>query len=393
MINEKNIIIYNATIVCEDECIFHNNAALEIENGCIKNIIYDKAQWKNLINSSSVKTYDANGNILGPGFIDMHIHGCGGYDTTHPNKSEALLKMATILADRGITFFQPTIHCDIKEIQEIANAINDNKILQSYMNGIYVEGPFINPIKKGGLPLSSIHEADLDYAKKLLSIEINNSPVIRTMTIAPELENISPIIDLLNRNGVVVSFGHSNAYVEDVPKQDRYHFTHLFNAMTPIDHKKPGLATIPFMYKNNKNICCELICDGIHVKDDVLKMVFNCLDSTQICLISDAMKFATLPANQKALYANRMAYSNGQACFYSDDNTLIGSACLIIDTARFMLEKKIISKETFFKIGSVNPAKELNLKDIGSIDINKKADLILLDKDFKLIEVFKQIKE
>jgi N-acetylglucosamine-6-phosphate deacetylase len=391
MINEPNIIIYNATIVCEHECIFHDNAALEIENGCIKNIIYDKAQWKELINSSKVKTYDANGNILGPGFIDMHIHGCGGYDTTQPNKSNVLQNMATILADRGITYFQPTIHCDEDEIQEIANAINDNKILQAYMNGIYVEGPFINPLKKGGLPLSSIHEADLDYATKLISIKINNSTAIKTMTVAPELENISPIIDLLNINGVIVSFGHSNINVEDVPDQDKYHFTHLFNAMSPIDHKQPGLATFPFIYKDSKDICCELTCDGVHVKDDVLRMVFNCLDSSQICLISDAMKFATLPVNQKALYANRMAYSNGRACYYCDDGTLIGSAGLIIDTARFILEKKIISKQTFFKIGAVNPSKELNLKDIGSIDINKKADLILLDKEYKVIEVFKQI--
>jgi N-acetylglucosamine-6-phosphate deacetylase len=150
----------------------------------------------------------------------MHLHGCGGYDTTQSNKSSVLLNMATILVDRGITYFQPTIHCDLKEIKEIANAIDDNKLLQSYMSGIYVEGPFINPMKKGGLPISSIHEADLDYAKDLLAIKINNSPAIKTMTVAPELENISPIIDLLNKNGVTVSFGHSNIGVEDVPNQD-----------------------------------------------------------------------------------------------------------------------------------------------------------------------------
>lgn len=391
MINEKNILIYNATIVCNDDCTFFDNAALEIENGRIKNIIYEKAIWEQIINNKQVKSYDANGNILGPGFIDIHIHGCGGYDTTQSNKSNALLNMATILANRGITYFQPTIHCDIKEIQELANAINNNKLLKSYMNGIYVEGPFINPEKKGGLPLSSIHEANLDYAKKLLSIKINNSPAIKTMTIAPELENISPIIDLLYKSKVIVSFGHSNIDADNVPNQAKYHFTHLFNAMSPIDHKRPGLATIPFIYKDTKDICCEITCDGVHVKDDVLRMVFNCLKPSQICLISDAMKFATMPANQKSLYANKMAYSNGRACYYCDDGTLIGSASLIIDSARYILEKGIISKETFFKIGSINPARELNLTDLGSIDIGKKADLILLNKEYKVIEVFKQI--
>lgn len=390
MINEKDIIIYNARIVCGDDCTFHSDSALEIKDGYIKKIIYEKSEWETLITNTTVKTYDAHGNILGPGFIDMHIHGCGGYDTTQSNKNNVLSNMAVVLANRGITYFQPTIHCDLNAIQELAAAIENSSELQNYMSGIYVEGPFINPDKKGGLPLSSIHVADNDYLNKLLSIKINNRPAIKTMTVAPELDNISPIIELLNKSGVIASFGHSNAIVEDVPNQEAYHFTHLFNAMSAIDHKRPGIAAFPFIHTTNNKICCELTCDGVHVKDDILRMTFNCLNHNQICLISDAMKFATLPINQAGMYANREAYSNEKACYYSDDNTLIGAVCLIIDTARFLLEKNIIKKESFFKIGSVNPAKELNLKDRGSIAVNKKADLILLNEEYKVVEVFKQ---
>jgi N-acetylglucosamine-6-phosphate deacetylase len=391
MINEKDIIIYNATIVSGEDCTFHSNSALVIEEGYIKNIIYEKVEWEALIKKSRIRTYDADSNILGPGFIDMHIHGCGGFDTTQSNKTNILSNMATILANRGITYFQPTIHCDFNEIKNLAETIENDLVLQNYMNGIYVEGPFINRDKKGGLPISSIHKTDFDYLKKLLSIKIGNKPAITTMTVAPELDNISSVIELLNTSGVIVSFGHSNAHIEDVPTQEKYHFTHLFNAMSSIDHKRPGLASFPFVHNNDNNICCELTCDGVHVNDDILRMSFNCLNHNQICLISDAMKFATMPVNQKGIYANREAYSNEKACYYSDDNTLIGAVSLIIDTARFLLEKGIIPKETFFKIGAFNPAKELNLKELGSIAIHKRADLILLNKEYRVIEVFKQI--
>lgn len=385
----STLLIYNTTLVYKKECEFHKETAVLIKNNKIEKIYFNKREWSKLVNTLNVEKIDAKGNILGPGFIDMHIHGCAGYDTSSEDKEEALIAMAKTLESRGITTFQPTTHFCLTSIKKLGKAINNNKMLQSFIPGIYVEGPFVNKEKKGGLPSSSIKSVNKQLIDELLSIKIGEKSLVRTMTIAPEIEGIDIVINSLLENDVLISFGHSDAKVKDIPKLDKYHFTHLFNAMSGIDHKTPGLAIIPFLYKRNYDLTCEIIADGVHVDIDTLKFTFSCLNEDRVCLISDAMNAATLQKG-KMTYLGRDAYSDGRACYYSSDNTLIGSCSLIIDTARDLLEKKIISKEMFFKIGSVNPSRALKLNDRGIIEVGKRADLILLDHKFKVVRVFKQ---
>lgn len=389
MNKSKPFLIYNASIVYGESCKIFNHCAILIKNSIISEIYFNQNDYQKLLLDDDISTFDAENNLLGPGLIDMHIHGCGGVDTSSENREEALFKMARILEKNGITTFQPTLLYDYKSLVEISMTINNNPILKNYIPGLYIEGPFINKDKKGGIPLSCIIEPNVGELKKLLDIKIDNKCAIKTMTIAPELNNIESIINILEANDIIVALGHSDATISDIPKLNKYHFTHLFNAMSGISHKKPGLAMYPFMQKNSENISCEIIGDGIHIAYDTLKFAFNCLNKNQICLISDSMKFAEIGSGTMQ-YCNKEAYCDGKACYYRDDDTLIGSCTLIFKSAKSLLEKNIITKEDFFRIGSVNPARILNLTDRGSIKIGKIADLVLVDSSFNILKVFKQ---
>ncbi len=387
----KPYLIYNVTLVYERECKYIDNSALLIENSIIKEIFFDKSKWSILLDNDNIETFDGEKNILAPGLIDMHIHGCKGFDTSFANKEEALLNMAKTLEENGITTFQPTLLYDYNLIKDLALAINNNQVLKSYIPGLYIEGPFINEKKKGGIPDYCISESNIEKLNSLLDIKINNKCAIKTMTIAPEIKGINPLINILNKNNIVIALGHSDANLKDLPKLEKYHFTHLFNAMSSINHKNPGIAIFPFINNDKESVTCELIGDGIHVDNDVMRFAFNCLNDKQVCLISDSMKFSKM-GKGKMIYCNKLSYCDGKACYYRDNNTLIGSCTLISDSAKSLLKKKIITKELFFKIAAVNPAKVLNLTNRGSIRVKNIADLVLYDKDFNVIKVFKQNK-
>ncbi len=385
----KKILIYNATIVYGDNCEIIEHAAVLIEKKIITNIYFKKDEWIDLLHDSAIELYDAENNILGPGLIDMHIHGCNGFDTNSEDKEVALLEMANFLNKNGITYFQPTLLYDIKHIKELASAIEKNKKLQSHISGLYIEGPFINEKKKGGIPSSNIMKPNIDVIKELLEIKINDKCAITTMVLAPELENIDLIIKDLQKNNINIALGHSNCDISQVPLLDKYHFTHLFNAMSPISHKKTGLALFPFINENSKNITCELVCDGIHVKEPMLKFAIKNLSDTQICVISDAMQFAG-QGEGEMIYCNQEAYCDGKACYYSENNTLIGSCTLIYKSAKTLYEKGLIDIKLFFKIGSINPARVLKLDDRGCLKIGAIADLIIIDPQLNIKKVFKQ---
>lgn len=392
MKSKDKLLIYNATIVYGTDCEIIDNSAVLIENNIITNIYFKKDEWQSILEKDDIELFDADNNILGPGLIDMHIHGCNGYDTNSEDKEIALLEMAKALEIKGITHFQPTLLYDVKAIKELATAIEKNPRLQSYISGLYIEGPFINVKKKGGIPSNNIINPNLDALKELLEIKINNQCAITTMTIAPELKGITPIIKMLEEHDVNIALGHSNCHVKDVPYLDKYHFTHLFNAMSPISHKNPGLAMFPFLSEASEDLTCELVCDGIHINQETLKFAFKNLSDNQICVISDSMKFAGQGSGEMT-YCNQESYCDGKACYYKKDKTLIGSCTLIYDSAKILFKNGIIDLKTFFKIGSINPSRVLKLKSRGSIEIGKIADLILVDSNLNLKKIFKYLNE
>lgn len=336
-----------------------------------------------------LKQYNAKGSLVGPGLVDMHIHGCGGFDSTRSNIQENLEGMALFLAGKGITSFQLAVVMDLELLDQIKQAMDRSAFLSSYLLGVYVEGPFIAPEKKGGILSSGIRAFDREYLEKVLSIKYGTKPLVTSMTIAPELQGSEELSSMLEQNNIVVAYGHSDCPLDALHPRDKNHLTHLFNAMSSIDHKRPGLAAMPFV-RNFSHATYELVCDEVHVHPSVIDLTINSLGTERLCLISDAMSLAGMGAGE-GLYLGKQMYSNGKACYYRDSDILIGSVMLISDSAKNLFHKNLLDKQSFFQVASENPLRVLSQTDRGFIKPGYKADLVMLSSEMEIQEVFKVV--
>ncbi len=334
-----------------------------------------------------LKQYDAKGRLVGPGLVDMHLHGAGGFGLSTGNIQENLEGMALFLASKGITSFQLAVVMDLDLLGQIKQAWEKSLFLANHLLGVYVEGPFIEPEKKGGILSSGIRAFDREYLDKILAIKVGEKPLVTSMTIAPELQGSEETSNTLEQHNIVVAYGHSDCPLEALKPRAKNHLTHLFNAMSGIDHKRPGLAAMPFV-RDYSHATYELVCDGVHVHPSVIDLTINTLGTERLCLISDAMSLAGMGAGQ-GLYLGKDIYSNGKACYYSDSDILIGSAMLISESAKNLYRKGLLDKRSFFQVASENPLRVLLQTDRGSIKPGYKADLVIISSDMDIQEVFK----
>jgi N-acetylglucosamine-6-phosphate deacetylase len=360
------------------------DATIVVEQGIVRYVgKHDQKRIQHL------QQYDAKGNLVGPGLVDMHIHGCGGFDSTSGNIQENLEGMALFLAGKGITSFQLAVVMDLELLDQIKEAMDRSAFLSSYLLGVYVEGPFIAPEKKGGIPASGIRAFDREYLEKILSIKCGKKPLVTSMTIAPELQGSEELSSILEQNNIVVAYGHSDCPLDALHPRDKNHLTHLFNAMSGIDHKRPGLAAMPFV-RSYSHATYELVCDEVHVHPSVIDLTINSLGTERLCLISDAMNLAGMGIGE-GLYLGKQIYSNGKACYYRENDILIGSAMLISDSAQNLFHKNLLDKQSFFQVASENPLRVLSQIDRGCIKPGYKADLVMLSSDMEIKEVFKRV--
>lgn len=370
LVHTQGSLLYDATIVVEQGII--TSVGKHDEDVCTK---------KNLT------CFDAKARLVGPGLVDMHLHGSGGFDSTQGNIQENLEGLALFLAGKGITSFQLAVVMDMDLLVQRKTAMDTSTFLADHLLGLYVEGPFIAPEKKGGILASGIRAFDRDYLDKILAIKCGGKSLVTSMTIAPELQGSEEISNLLEQNNIVVAYGHSDCPLEVLRPREKNHLTHLYNAMSGIDHKRPGLAAMPFV-SSYRHATYELVCDGVHVHPSVLDLTINTLGTERLCLISDAMSLAGMGVGE-GLYLGKEIYSNGNACYYSESETLIGSAMLISESAKNLYKKGLLDKRSFFQVASENPLRVLSQTDRGFVRPGYKADLLLLSDEMDVLEVFK----
>ena len=378
--HDGSYAIANALILRNDVLV--PDTTIVVEQGIITYVgKHDQAMVKHLT------LYDAKDRLLGPGLVDMHLHGAGGFDSTQGNIQENLEGMALFLAEKGITSFQLAVIMDMDLLVQIKKALDKSPFLASHLLGVYVEGPFIALEKKGGIAPSGISPYDRQYLSAILAIKHMNTSLVRTMTIAPELPGSEELSSILEEHNVVVAYGHSDCVLEALKPREKNHLTHLFNAMSPIDHKRPGLAAMPFVRAFN-HATYELVCDGVHVHPSVIELMIQSLGTTRFCIISDAMSLAGMGPGA-GLYLGKKMYSNGKACYYSDNDLLIGGATLINESARRLYTEGLLDKQSFFRVASENPLRVLSQTDRGRVQVGYKADLVVFSDDMGVEEVFK----
>ncbi len=367
-------IIKNGKILLPEKVI--EDHFLIIENNIIKDISKDFNRL------DDYQIIDAGGHYVSPGFFDTHIHGAGKgvFETVN---HDMFSEIFDILINNGITTVLPTLLCNESHIKNVVKNINSHPELKNRIAGIYIEGPFVNKEKKGGINPSYIKKPDLDYLKKIIDI---SEGYLKMMTIAPELEGIDLIIEHLLENNIIPALGHSMSSLSTArSKKGVKNITHLFNAMSGISHKIPGLAALPFV---DKNIFVEINGDGVHIDNQILKMCYDHLNPGRIISITDAVISAGLPYGNYLYDTDKKVTSSERGVRYVKNDVLIGSVFLIPDVLRNLKKNTNASLTQLINSVSLNPAKMLSLDNHrGSIEKGKRADLVIFDEEFKIREV------
>jgi N-acetylglucosamine-6-phosphate deacetylase len=324
-----------------------------------------------------IPTLDAGGRILIPGLIDLHIHGAGGADLLD-GSPEGLEEMSRTLARLGTTSFLGTTFLwpatGSAHLRVAAERVGAD-LGGARMLGLYLEGPFINPERRGGLPREAVLPPSSDALRRVLE---QTAGTLRLMTIAPELPEGLRLIEELTENGVVPAFGHSDAsyrQTRDGIEAGIRHVTHLFNAMRGLHHREPGpLVAI----HEAGDLPVELIGDGVHVDRHVIRWARSLFGPGRLLSITDAMRTAGLP-DGRYRYGGRDFESRDGAARYMD-GTLIGTSLGLLQVVLRLREFTGCSLAEAVESASRAPARRLGLNK-GSIEEGRDADLVLLDPD------------
>ncbi|MBN2602035.1 MAG: N-acetylglucosamine-6-phosphate deacetylase [Candidatus Marinimicrobia bacterium] len=363
----KNCRLYNHL----NEALVH----IVIENGRIRSIGSEPED-------NSSECIDVAGKIVAPGFIDVHIQGAGGCDVLDA-LVDSLKTMSKTLARFGVTGFLATTVMDpVQEnnhLKILANHWKDD-LGGARILGLHLEGPFINPEKRGGIARSAIYPPTKERLGKILDLTGNS---LKMMTIAPELEGSGYIIDQLIQFGCIPSFGHSAANYQQAKEAFNNgieHVTHIFNAMPPLHHREPGplLAIL-----ESETVSVQIISDGVHLHPGIVRYLNHVIGIDRCVCITDGIQAIGLPEG-KYRYNNRDYFSKNGAARY-EDGTLIGTALALNEIgARFQKFTNCNLEEAVDSI-SLNPARLLGLDDRkGYIQAGKDADLVVMNSDFNV---------
>ena len=327
---------------------------------------------------------DCEGYYISPGFVDIHTHGAAGFDCSDGYR-EAVEGVAEFLITKGVTSFCPTTmtmdKVDIIQAVRVIKGCMDKPCKGARVLGINMEGPFISPEKSGAQAKESITEPDYDYFREVYEASGKN---IKIVDIAPEI-NGGSLIRKFKRD-CVVSMAHTTVdYAGALEAMDKgaSHITHLFNAMSGLSHREPGLVGAAL---DDSRVTCELICDGYHIHPAVLRTAFAMLKDRAV-IISDSMRGSGMPDGEKyELGGQTVNVSKGKATLA--DGTIAGSVTNIHQEIKNLVSYGI-PLEQAVKSATIIPAKVVGMeKEIGSIEVGKCADLVMLDKDLEIVGVY-----
>lgn len=368
------MLIKNCNIIYLDRI---EKGSVLIKDGKIKEI--------NPLVCDDSEVIDAKGMYLSPGFIDVHIHGAGGYDTMD-GTFEAINEIAKTISKFGTTSFTPTTMTvsieDIKKSMKVIKEAKLNGTDGANVLGAHLEGPFISPNAIGAQNPKYVEVPSIETYNEMVGDAFD---AVVSITLAPEVAGAKELIKYLSEKGVICSIGHTKATYEEAIEGIKCgccHSTHLFNAMTPFTHRAPGVVGAIF----DSEITTETISDGIHIAYPALRVAYNQKGLDKVLLVTDAMMACGMPNGKYALGGQDVFVENGAARL--ENGSLAGSVLTLDRAVRNVYENSSYALYDVVKMATFNGAKHCGVADRkGLIKEGYDADLILFDKGINVKKV------
>src|SRR5229473_8031783 len=341
---------------------------------------------------AGVSTCDFGPGVMAPGYVDLHIHGSAGYDVMD-DTTEALLAIEQLLVRHGVTSYFPTtvtapMDTTMRALERLADGIekrernNANGKIRALPLGIHLEGPFISHARRGVHPPENLLAPTLALFERFWQAARGR---IRMMTIAPELEAATEVIAEAARRGVCVSLGHSDA---DFAAAERgivagaRHATHTFNAMRPLDHRRPGILGAVL---TDRRVSADIIADGVHLDPAIVKLFADAKGQEQTVLITDAISATGMPEGRYRLGSLEVEVKDGRCMA---DGRLAGSVLTMDRAVRNLSRFAGWSLSHAVAAASRNPARIAGFANKGFLAAGADADFVVLNSAGEVLRTF-----
>lgn len=363
----RETVIQNAHLVLPDRMVA--NGVLRVSEGkivAIQEINEDQAA--DSVPSIPRRVVDFSGDLVIPGLIDLHVHGCGGTDTmdaapdTFDNMAAALLKQGTT------SFLATTMTAGQQRLQAVlaAGKVFRSTCRQSELLGFHMEGPCISPAFRGAQKLMDLTEDSVFVTGE-----------VKILTLAPEVPAAKKFMQRGKAVGAILSAGHSGASYEQMQaavEAGISYVTHAFNAMPGIHHRMPGLLTAALL---DPRVTIELIADGIHIHPAVLELALRLKGPDRVVLVSDGTRAVGMPDGEYELGGQQVCLHQGKMTL--PDGTIAGSAASLLTGVRFLTKAAGRSLVEAARMAAFNPARLLRVEHrLGSLEAGKEATFLRL---------------
>jgi N-acetylglucosamine-6-phosphate deacetylase len=355
---------------------FLEDSALIVEDGRVRGIVPHADR-------PNGETVDLGGGVLAPGLVDWQVNGGGGALFNQTPDVETIRQIIVSHRACGTSALLPTVITDAPEILSAAlAAAREAQATIPGALGVHVEGPFIDPRRKGAHPaewIRPLREAD---AAALIGARAG----VMVVTLAP-VSASNEAIARLARAGIIVSVGHAEATCEEALAAfgaGARSVTHLYNAMSQLEHRAPGLVGAALA---DPRITCGFIADGFHVHETAGRVALRTKGAGRIALVSDAMPSAAGGPRQYELHGRRVTQSGLKLTL--EDGTLAGAAITMLDAVRYCVARLGASPGEALRMATLTPAQLLRIEaSHGSLRPGARADLVHLSEDLQLFGVW-----
>ncbi|HCM28116.1 MAG TPA: N-acetylglucosamine-6-phosphate deacetylase [Treponema sp.] len=376
-----SICFHNGTVLTGFSAM--EKCAVLVEGGLISDVFSEK-RFEGKRFSSDFRIVDVGGSYIAPGLVDTHIHGFGGFGTDDAS-TESVVEMSRLLAGYGVTAFNPTLYpAEPKALLEVVRKVSAaiGKESGARIMGLHLEGPFLSAARLGVQKSDTLSPVDINFMDAL--VEASGGRIVN-MTVAPELKGMRELALYCIKKGIVLQAGHTDANYDNMVEGMQVgilHATHLFNAMSKLDHRNPNAVGAVLIHPE---MSCEIIADGFHVHPDLMKLIRRDKPIDKIVLVTDSLK----PTEQAVgpLFANGEEVVLHDGVFHRKIDDVIAGSCLTMMRGVRNLVSYGFSVEDAVKTASSNPARVMRFSRKGTIVPGNDADLVVFDRDFRPLAV------